>query len=123
MFTPHRSDRLRISPVFILQAGFIAALVIAPPAVCAAEGAGEPTPARQRLVSPHVAQMLTDVAARQPMPATAPVDAESAARPPAQTEERDVPANGIVRLPAYLVRDSKLPSREEVMSRRAIEEM
>jgi hypothetical protein len=77
---------------------------------------------RQRLVSPHVAQMLTEVAARQPAPVAEPavkeVTAESAARQRVAVEARDVPANGIVRLPDYIVRDRKvkLPTPQDVMT-------
>jgi hypothetical protein len=83
-------------------------------------------PTRQRLVSPHVAQRLAEVAARHPTPvAEAPVTeatAESAARQRVAAEARDVPANGIVRLPDYIVRDRKLPSPQEVMTRKALEQ-
>src|SRR5436189_6483884 len=76
-------------------------LVVASQAAIAAE---EPTakataPARDRLVSPHVAKMLADVAARQQPSAAEAGTPGEAARPRAPSEERDVPANGIGRLP------------------------
>ena len=87
-------------------------------AIAAEEPAAGAAPKRERLVSPHVAKMLSDVSARQPSPA-------AATEPPrAPAAERDVPANGIVRLSPYVVRDSKwLPSRQDVMTRSAVEQM
>jgi hypothetical protein len=95
------------------------------PAMGAEEAtATEAAPTRQRLVSPRVAQMLADVAAREPASAsnsTAPT--EAAARSRMGSEDRDVPANRIVRLPDYIVRAPRLPPREEVMSRRSLEQI
>lgn len=94
-------------------------------AIAAEEPAATPAPKRERLISPHVAKMLADVSARQQPPAAATeTSGASAAGQRVPSEERDVPANGIVRLSPYLVRDSKwLPSREDVMTRAAVEQM
>jgi hypothetical protein len=67
--------------------------------------------------------MLADVAAQQQSAAASGAAAESAARQRGQAEGRDVPANGIVRLPPYLVREPRLPSREELMTRHEIEQL
>jgi hypothetical protein len=81
-------------------------------------------PARPRLVSPRVAQMLADVAAREPVAASTPIATTEPAAPQRVAGEiRDVPANGIVRLPDYIVREPRLPPREEVMSRRSLEQV
>jgi len=88
----------------------------------AAGAAASPAePARQRLVSPHVARVLAEVTARQVGSAAPAVSSD--ARPRLEAGVRDVPANGIVRLPAYLVREPRLPSSEEVMSRHAREQV
>jgi len=95
----------------------------------AAEPASNLSIARERVVSPRVAGML---AAAGPIysppssPATPATEmAEVAAARPAASE-RVTPANGIVRLPDYVVRERKppkLPDPEEVMPRRQLEQI
>jgi hypothetical protein len=107
-----------------VQSLVVIALVVAGRAVIAAgEPAANTAPKRERLVSPHVAQMLADAAAQQPSAVSTGAPVESAARQRGPGQERDVPANGIVRLPPYLVREPKLPSREELMTRHEIEQL
>jgi hypothetical protein len=103
-----------------VQSLVVIALVVAGRVAIAAE---EAAPKRERLVSPHVAQMLADVAAKQQPAAASGTTGESAGGQRGQGQERDVPANGIVRLPPYLVREPRLPSREELMTRHEIEQL
>lgn len=93
----------------------------------AAEPATESAATRERAVSPRVAGLL---AAAVPKYSSAPPPAaESPAPAPAASArlaatDRPAPANGIVRLPEYVVRErkpAKLPEREEVISRQQLE--
>jgi hypothetical protein len=78
---------------------------------------------RARLVSPHVAEMLTDVARRTPAATEPAPAADATGRPHGSASAADMPANGIVRLSPYLVREPRLPSREEVTPRHSLEQM
>jgi hypothetical protein len=101
------------------------ALAITAPATGAEETSSDSTAKRPRLVSSHVANVLNDLAAREvpPTPVAGAATAESAARQRIEAASPDVPANRIVRLPDYIVREPRLPSREEVTPRRSLEQM
>jgi hypothetical protein len=76
--------------------------------------AAEEEPGSARAITPHTAEMLASAARR----AQAKAAAGSTAAPTIPRVETDRPANDIVRLPSYIVRERpmKLPEREEVMS-------
>lgn len=104
----------------------IAAIVLGGAGVaslCAAEAAGAKRP---RAVSERLARNLAEV-----MPKHAPADGAAVVATSAASGNRlplgaETPANGIVRLPEYLVRERKpaaLPSAEDVMSRRSLENL
>lgn len=84
-------------------------------------GGSAPIERRERVVSPRVSALLSAATpkftAEKP---EKPVEAASAAR--ARLAE-DVPANGIVRLPSYIVRDRRPPKPEEVMVPRDVEKL
>lgn len=75
----------------------------------AAEPASD-APAPKRTVSPRVAEML---AAARPKFEPAPANAPAPSAPIARFSD-DRPANDIIRLPTYIVRERKLPKRDEV---------
>jgi hypothetical protein len=78
----------------------------------------EVAPRPEHAISPHIAALL---AASRPK-LEAPVAAEKKTEQPAvAADEPKIPANGIVRLPRYVVREPRLPSREEVMNRKESE--
>ena len=89
---------------------------IAPSPTPEAERASEPK--HERAISPHTAAML---AATRPKfePVKPAKNNDGAAQKPPVEEDR--PANGIIRLPNYVVRDSKLPTPSEVMTRKELE--
>ena len=66
----------------------------------------------ERAVSPHVAELLA--ASMPKYQPTAPPEKKSELATPAD-HESDKPANGIVHLPRYVVREAKLPEPTEVM--------
>ncbi len=108
-------------------------VMIVPGARAAAERASSPTSpieSRERVISPRVAGMLAAAAPKfAASPATATPDAAATApvaRERIAADGRPAPANGIVRLPDYVVRErkpAKLPEPEEVMSPRALEQI
>lgn len=86
---------------------------------------GAPT-TRERAVSPRAAGMLAAAVPKYlpPPPAPEPSEPVPAASARITTTDRPAPANGIVRLPEYVVRErkpAKLPEPEEVMSRQQLE--
>ena len=117
-----------------VQRVFVAAIVIAALVAGGRGGAAEDetaaAAARERPVSPRVAGLLSAALPKYtPAPATdKPALAETSAAVPTRlsTVDRPAPANGIVRLPDFVVRDrkpAKLPEPEEVMSRRDLEKI
>jgi len=70
---------------------------------------------RARLVSPHLAEALAEK-----MPAFEPKTADQKGKAQAEAVD-DRPANGIVRLPRYVVREPKVPSERDVRSPRGLE--
>lgn len=70
-------------------------------------------PKRERAISPRMAALLT--AATPKFEAPKPAEAKPAA------VARDKPANEIIRLPDYIVREPLLPTSQQVMTRKAIE--
>jgi hypothetical protein len=87
-------------------------------------------PKRERVVSSRVAEMLNAAAPKyEPLPTAAEKPAEAAQATPAARARLSVPtepANTIVRLPDYVVRERKprpLPKYEEVISPRELEKL
>ena len=102
---------LVISVVLFVR-GMVVAQEVAP-AVEPAENAA--TLKRERAISPRMAALLA---------ATGPkYDATKSAEPAPAPLVRDKPANGIVRLPDYIVREPKLPTAEQVMTHKAIAQL
>jgi hypothetical protein len=95
----------------------VLAWMMAAPAACAAEDG--PKPQRERLVSPRVAEMLAATMPKFEPAAEAPRVTES----PPPIAGPDKPANGLVRLPSYIVREPKLPPPDEVMTKREREKI
>jgi hypothetical protein len=80
---------------------------------------------RPRAISPYLARVLNETAARVAATPTAEggdAPLESSVRPRVSAQDPDVPANGIVRLPDYIVHERRLPSPQEVMTRKALEQ-
>lgn len=92
----------------------------ATPAKSEAEPAGAPATKPTRAVSPHLAAALAEK-----MPKFEPkAGAHDAEKKPGQTGAEaldDQPANGIVRLPRYVVREERPPSDREMRSARGLE--
>jgi hypothetical protein len=79
-----------------------------------------PAKAAPRLASPRVTSLLSAATPKfTPEKPEKPTEMASAAR----VRVEDVPANGIVRLPPYIVRDRRPPKPEEVMVPRDIEKL
>ncbi len=93
----------------------------------AAEPVRETPTTRERVVSPRVAGMLGAAVPKYsppPVPVAEPAEGAPAASRRIAAADRPVPANGIVRLPEYVVRErkpAKLPDPEEVMSPQQLE--
>ena len=81
--------------------------------------------ARERPVSPRVAGLLAAAVPKySPPPPAEPTEPAPAAPARIAAADRPAPANGIVRLPEYVLRErkpAKLPDLEEVMSRERLE--
>ena len=88
-------------------------------AATAARAAQEPEPKHERLISARTAQLIR---ASLPKYAPAPAAEPGAAAAAPAAHDADRPANGIVRLPDYIVREPRLPTAEQVMTRRALEQ-
>ena len=89
--------------------------VVAQETAPAVELANTPAaPRRERAVSPRVAALL---AASMPK-----YDGPKPGEAKLATGARDKPANGIVRLPDYIVREPRLPTPEQVMTQKAVEQ-
>ena len=94
--------------------------------------AAQPSPKRERVISPRVAEILTAAAPTYEPPVInragdngVPTQQAPAARARLTTEPR-VPANTIIRLPEYVVTERKpkpLPKYEEVLSPRELEKL
>lgn len=92
--------------------------------------AGEDAPKRERVVSSRVAEILNAAAPKYDPPSPAaeksPESASAAPAARSRLSEPTVPANTIVRLPDYVVRERKpkpLPKYEEVISPRDLEKL
>ena len=75
-------------------------------------------PGRERAISPHVAALLAATAPKFETPDPAAMKPEVAR----MDISADKPANGIIRLPSYMVREPRLPTPEQVMTARAVEQ-
>lgn len=86
-----------------------------------APNASVAVPHRERAISPRSAALL-----KAAMPKFEPVAAVAPEPPPRRPASRDVPTNGVIRLPNYIVREPKLPTWKEVekaeVARRAMEQ-
>jgi hypothetical protein len=107
----------------------LAVLCMAEP-VSAAEENGPQVPKRERPISPRIAEMLAATAPKfEPVPGYARAKRSETGLPetaPRLPESQHAPANGIVRLPDYIVRERKpreLPSVEDVMLPRQLEKL
>ena len=78
-------------------------------------------PHRERAISPRSAALLTAA-----MPKFEPVTAVAPEPFPSRPAGDDIPTNGVIRLPNYIVREPKLPTANEVdrgeLARRAMEQ-
>ena len=94
----------------------VAGLALDPAAT--AENPGPARVAQERAVSSHVAELLA--AATPKFSVAKPRD--QAPHSDGQAEAgAEKPANGIVRLPQYVVREPRLPTRQEIMTRAELE--
>lgn len=109
--------RLAFVTIAATCAAVVAAQTISPIAEPGSPPVG-PAPEVTRSVSPRVAEMLAAAMPKYQGPMASPKRPELAEP---NEMEREKPANSIVRLPNYVVRESKLPTPIEVMTRRELE--
>lgn len=81
--------------------------------------------ARERAISPHMAAVLADAVKRIDVAAAVAgkvdvVAPETRVRDPALPPDNAGPANSIVRLPAFVVTERKLPNAEEVLTEKEV---
>jgi hypothetical protein len=104
----------------------LGAVLLGPVMAVGEESASAPTPQaepatppkHERAVSPHTAAVLA--AGLPKFEAAKPAEKKTGTAQNPRSED-DKPANGIVRLPNYIVRESKLPTPLEVMTRKELE--
>lgn len=89
---------------FLLLAALTAA------AAGAAEPASPTTTPRERALSPRLASVLTSTLPKYQPPAAGTASGHSSRLP------REAPKNNIIRLPDYIVRDSRLPDQDEILT-------
>jgi hypothetical protein len=103
---------------FVLVAVYVTAVAAQDASPLATASPISEPAAAERAVSPHVAELLAASIPKFRPPAPA----EKKSEPAEPTNhEGDKPANGIVRLPRYVVRESALPTPLEVMTKRELE--
>jgi hypothetical protein len=102
----------------------VAIALLGPTLLGAEDAAGESTSPRTRGISPYLRRVLNEASAQvSPPPAsTSPATAESAARQRVTAEDPELLGKPIVRMPEYRVHEARLPSPQEVMTRKALEQ-
>lgn len=105
--------------VMIRMGRFAMVSAVALLTACAHAAERQGTPPPQRVVSPRVAELLAAVSPKYEPPAALVVTAS----PPTPAIPRVTPANKIVRLPVYIVREPKVPKTEEVLTRKVVEKI
>jgi hypothetical protein len=102
----------------------VAFALLGPTLLVAEDAPDESASQRTRAISPYLRRVLNDASARvaPPPPSASDASAESAARQRVALEDPDLLGKPVVRLPEYHVREPKLPSPQEVMTRKALEQ-
>src|ERR1044072_1041343 len=102
----------------------VALALVSPTPRGAEDARGESTTQRCRGISPYLRRVLNEAsAAVASAPAATPsAPVESAAQQRVGLEDPDLLGKPIVRMPDYFVHEAKLPSPQEVMTRKALEQ-